>query len=52
MTGTEKAELLAKLDELRDAIPVRSTYPQDTQHFTLLHEVREMVEGLREGQAQ
>ena len=31
MTHEQKAAILGKLDELRDAVPMRSTYPEDTE---------------------
>lgn len=43
MTETQQAILLAKLDELRDALPVRGTRPEDAEAFRLLHEVKQLV---------
>jgi len=47
MTAEQKAAILAKLTEVRDSLPARSTRWEDTKPFRLLAEVRKMVKAIR-----
>jgi hypothetical protein len=47
MTDQETTDILSKLDELRAAIPIRGTRPQDMVPFNALAEVRKLIEAVK-----
>jgi hypothetical protein len=52
MTAEQKAELMRLLTELRDALPLQGTRPEDLAPYRKLHEIRVAIESVSQEMAQ